>query len=156
MSKHQTFAEFFASEMDARGWSNRILAERAGVSFRTPADIYSGKLERLLESGEASTRKLRGAAGSTFRTLTAFGIDPKPWMDKLGLPMPTLDQLQPRNFTTQITAVLQNPVTSDLLERFRKAQEPLGDLFTVEILLKLLIGASRTQLRQKDGTSNYR
>jgi len=135
----QTFADFFVSQMDELGWSNRVLAERAGVSFRAPADIRSGRLEKLLKSGDMSERKKRGVAQSTTRILKAFGVDPEPWLKKLGLPILKPVQLQPRSISSQVSHIAQKPVSDEDIESFIDARGPLGDLFTVELLIKMLI-----------------
>lgn len=137
MSK-QSFGEWLNSAMAERGWSQKELAERARVSFRAISDARSGRLEELLKKKDVGARKKIGVAGSTNRILLALGQDPKEWMGKLGLEVPK-HKSSKKSFESQLNFILSEPLTSEDIEQFGRVQKELGELFSVEMALRLIM-----------------
>jgi transcriptional regulator with XRE-family HTH domain len=134
----QSFADFLNSVMREKGWASRDLAERARSSFRTISDARSGKLEESL-NGNVSIRKKAGLSSTVYRILCALGCEPREWMDKLGLEIPESRSVEETRFEHRLRRVLKEPVTAEDIERFGQAQKALGDLFSVEIMLQIIM-----------------
>ncbi len=137
----ESFSAFVVSAMKQKGFTDRSLAGQARVGLKAIADARSGKLEKsLLEKSGLSNRKLNGVRGSIYRILIALGEEPETWMTKLGLPtLPQIEVARAQTFESRLTLILQKPLSADEIEQLGRAQKELGELFIVEIALRLLI-----------------
>lgn len=144
----QSFADYLNSAMLEKGWSTRDLASSARVSFRATSDIRTGKLEKALKKSMPNRKKI-GVSGSTYRILRALGQNPKEWMDKLGLEIPKNEATDGMKFENQLRLVLTEPLTAEDIEQFGRVQKELGDLFSVEMALRLIM---RKHLEMSENT----
>jgi hypothetical protein len=154
-----SFAEFVESEMRRQGYSERTLADLARLSFRAIGDARSGRLEEGLRLGTFTRKKLIGVTRSTHRLLIGLGADVDHWMDRLGL-YSTLASIRipDRNLFNQtpllqrIAHVTDRPVSAGSIQKvFEKAtiaQNALGDVFTVQTILSLLLQELENQVDQ--------
>ncbi len=138
MSSKDTFASFLNSELEKRGWTNREFSDRARVSFRAIGVARSGALDELVK-GKMSHRKKIGISASTYRMLSVLTGEPQVWMKKLGLKIPAKQNVLFQGVHQRVQFILSNPIASEDLEQFVRLQKELGDLFTVEIALSLLL-----------------
>ncbi|MEQ1499976.1 MAG: hypothetical protein ABL917_01220 [Parcubacteria group bacterium] len=140
LMSNDSFSQFLESSMAQKRFSNRTLAERARVSFRIIADVRSGRLEKDLQvKGKLSKRKIGGVSSSTYRLLIALGEEPETWMKKLGLVIPQAEVAQAQGFGSRIQLILEKPLTAEEIGKFGRVQKELGEWFTVEMALRLLI-----------------
>lgn len=135
-----SFSGFLESAMTQKGFSNRSLAETARCSFRIIADARTGRLEQdLKKKDKLSKRKIAGVSSSIYRILVSLGEEPETWMTKLGLAIPQAEAQRTQGFGSRIQLILQKPLTAEELEQFTRVQKELGELFSVEMALRLLI-----------------
>lgn len=146
-----SFAEFIESELQRQQHTNRSIAELARISFRAIADARSGRLEEGLKSKIFTGRKLIGVTLSTRRLLIGLGADESFWMNRLGLDNTRADVRIPirsssfihAHITKRIVGALDKPVSAGSIKKvFEKAtlaQNALGDVFTAQTILSLLL-----------------
>ncbi|HEY4480020.1 MAG TPA: hypothetical protein VJB58_00935 [Candidatus Paceibacterota bacterium] len=148
-----------ANLVNAQGLSNRRFAEKAGISFRAIADIRSGKFEEALQNrngAEFSKKKRIGAIQVMSRVLIACGENPQEWVKTLGLEIDSREQQAMFEATSQrprpllapglggdewntLLLIADTPLTKEDIEQLSKAQEVLGDFFTIKRVIQLLI-----------------
>jgi hypothetical protein len=148
MAEHQSFADYFDSAMSDKGWSSKDLAAQARVSFRAISYIRSGEFEKSLKRTIPKRKKI-GMSGSIYRILRALGPNPKEWMDKLGLEIPKNELTGGMKFENKLRLVLTEPLTAEDIEQFGRVQKEIGELFSVEMALRLIM---RKHLEMPDQT----
>lgn len=149
-----SFAQFVDDAMVTQGLSARALAFEAGISFRAITEARSGQLEIGLVSDTLSLRKRIGLMKSTPRLLKGLGADVEKWMTSLGLTDDNLrvarrnapqwwkeggPKTKIRTVFAQANDISSQPVPSQCVDELRKVQVVLGDLFTVEMLVRILL-----------------
>ena len=146
-----SFSAFVESEMYRQGYSERTLADLARISFRTLGDARGGRLEEGLKSGTFTRKKLIGVTHSTRRLLIGLGADESFWMNRLGLDNTRADVRIPirsssfihAHITKRIVGALDKPVSAGsirkVFEKATLAQNALGDVFTAQTILSLLL-----------------
>ncbi len=147
----------------AQGMSNRVFAEKAGISFRAIAEIRSGEWDEAMwnKNGKGySGRKRAGAIQVMARTLVACGEDPQEWVKASGLSLTTQDEQamsaatcrRPKPLMTPglgseewnaLLTIADKPLTKEDVEQLSKAQEVLGDFFTIKLAIELLISKNK-------------
>lgn len=149
-----SFTQFVNESMFTQGLSNRILANIAKISFRVVAEARGGAVEEMLATGNLSTKKFVGLMGSVPRLLKGLNADVDKWMTTLGLTREKLNEFScrpdrlpkaktvfgpmTRNVLNQTGNILDKPVSLECIHELREVQTALEDLFTVEILLRVL------------------
>jgi len=140
--------------VNEQGMTRRALARKAGTSFRALTDIASGKCDEMIQnkSGKGYTgRKRIGAIQSMARILVACGQDPQEWVRASGLSFtpeekktitaaisPKMPEFGPEERNT-LSVIANDPLTKEDAEQLLKAQEVLGEYFTVKMAVELLI-----------------
>lgn len=156
--------------VNAQGLSNRLLAQKAGISFRSIADLRSGKFEEVLQNkngADCSTRKRIGAIQVMSRVLIACGEDPKEWVrnhPKLELderelravaeatsqrPKPLMTPGLGAEEWNALLHIADKPLAKEDVTQLAKAQEVLGDFFTIKRAIELLIHKHKTPAGQE-------
>jgi len=134
-----TFAEFLTGEMRARGWSNRVLAQKAGVSFRAISEACSGKLEVLMQDPHCSWRKRIGASAATHRIIAVLGAEAMPWAKRLGLEDYHGHETSLRVSQEVIRNGLEAVLSSEDIEWLHATKAVLGEMLTLDLALRLLV-----------------
>lgn len=147
--------------VEAQGMSTRAFVEKAGISLHTIGNIMSGEWDRAMLSNNGrsySGRKRFGAIQTMARVLIACDVDPREWVKAVALHLTNKEERvmhdatvnrRPKLIITSgfgseewnsLLAIANNPLTKDDLEQLTKAQEALGDLFTIKLAIEVLIG----------------
>ena len=143
----------------AKGMSNRVFADKAGISFRAIAEIVSGKLDEAVQEKNRkrlSGRKRAGLIQVITRALVACGEDPREWFKTLGVSLTTNEEQAMSGATSRrpkplmasglgteewnaLLTIADKPLSKEDIEQLSKAQEVLGDFFTIKLAIELLI-----------------
>lgn len=155
--------------VNAQGDSNRVFAEKAGISFTAIAKIRSGKWDESMQNknGQGYTgRKRTGALQVMARVLVACGENPQEWIKTLGLSLTPQEEQAMSSATSRrpkpLTApglaseewnalliIANNPLTKEDVEQLLKAQEVLGDFFTIKLAIELLISKHKKSVEKE-------
>jgi DNA-binding XRE family transcriptional regulator len=137
MKSSKPLATLVRQRREEGQYSQKAFSDLASISTKTLNEVESGAFEELLESGQATRRKKVGAASTLHRLLFAMGEDPKPWFERLDLPAPT--SVAEETFLSSIQVLRSQSLTSDDVAMLQRVSEELGDLFTIDMVLRLLI-----------------
>lgn len=140
------------------GKSNRQLADEAGISFRAIAQIRSGEWDEAIRHkiGGYTGRKRIGAIQVMARVLVACGEDPKAWIQASGISLTPQDERaisgatsrRPKPLTAHglgpeewnaLLVIADSPLTKEDIDQLARAQEVLGEFFTIKLAIELLI-----------------
>jgi len=141
----QTFQKLIESFKSKTGWSNLELAKRAAVSSRAICEALDGTTDCLAQKKGVTKKKLIGVTASTQRLLRVIGEDDTKWLEQLGLTA-YVDDARPRSYVSvgkigDFQYLMNETITETDLELLRSARSGLGDVFTLEIALKVLANA---------------
>lgn len=143
----------------AKGMSNRVFADKAGISFRAIAEIRSGKLDEVLQEDNRrslSRKKRAGLIQVVTRALLACDEEPRDWFTAHKVVLTTQEEQamfaamsrKPKLSVTPglgaeewnaLLKIANRPLSKDDIEQLSKAQEVLGDFFTIKLAVELLI-----------------
>jgi hypothetical protein len=147
----------------AQGLSNRDFSAKAGISFRAIAEIRSGQWDEAMQNKNGkgySGRKRSGAIQVMARTLVACGENPQEWIKTLSLTLTPQEEQTLSAATSRrpkplmapglgseewnaLLTIADKPLRKEDVEQLAKAQDALGDFFTIKLAIELLISKNK-------------
>lgn len=144
--------ETLSAMVEAQEMSNRVLADKAGVSFRVITEVGSGTWEQEIFLSKWSKRKKERSFGATMRLIVACDESPDEWIERLELTRVFSRSVIKRllreatDIKTEKTSrwhlldsIADEPITEADIEKLMKGMELGEDFFTIEMAIRLLI-----------------